>query len=97
MSGPLFRKPRTRLSLGPKECERQSRAVRSAQAALGSIEAIRAFLNTHHARLAGRPMDLAAASERGLIAVEAALAAEARTDLAGLARIPEAPRAEILI
>lgn len=61
--------------LSQDEGRRQSRAVRSAQAALGSVDAVRAFLNTHHKALRGRPIDLAVASEAGLIAVEAALSA----------------------
>jgi hypothetical protein len=54
---------------------RQGRAVRAAQAALGDIEAVRAFLNSHHDGLAGRPIDLAVASDDGLARVEAAIAA----------------------
>jgi len=96
MSRPVFKR-RSPTRLSGEESDRQSRAVRSAQAALGSVEAVRAFLNTHHERLGGRPIDLATASEQGLAAVESALAAEGRTDRAPLPRIPEAPREEIRI
>ncbi len=71
-----YRKTRKGPVLSPDEGRRQGRAVRSAQAALGSVDAVRAFLNTHHPSLAGRPIDLAVASEAGLIAVEAAISAE---------------------
>lgn len=70
-----FRKARQGPVLSADEGRRQSRAVRSAQAALGSVEAVRAFLNSHHSALQGRPIDLAVASEAGLIAVETAIAA----------------------
>lgn len=73
-----FKKPRKGPVLSHDEGKRQSRAVRSAQAALGSVEAVRAFLNSHHRRLDGRPIDLAVASEAGLAAVEAAIRAESR-------------------
>lgn len=77
MSGP-FRRPRNGPILSHDEGKRQIRAVRSAQAALGSVDAVRAFLNSHHAALRGRPIDLAVASEAGLIAVEAAIATHGR-------------------
>ena len=81
MNDPFRRRGRRGPILSPDEGERQSRAVRAAQAALGSVEAVRDFLNTPHARLEGRPIDLAVASEAGLIAVEAAIA-EAKRGLA---------------
>ncbi len=62
--------------LSPDEQVRQGRVVRSAQAALTSIDAVRSFLNTHHAGLRARPLDLAVASHAGLLAVEAAIDAE---------------------
>lgn len=71
-----YRKSRSGPVLSPDEGKRQGRAVRAAQAALGSVEAVRAFLNTHHPSLDARPIDLAVASEAGLIAVEAAISAE---------------------
>ena len=73
-----FRKARTGPILSQDEGARQGRAVRSAQAALGNVEAVRAFLNSHDEALRGRPIDLAVASEAGLIAVEAAIARQVR-------------------
>lgn len=76
MSDP-FRKRRPKLEPLSREAgQRQGRIVRTAQAALGNVEAVRAFLNSHHAGLDGRPIDLAVASEAGLSAVEAAIASE---------------------
>ncbi len=69
-----FRRARKGPVLSLDESVRQGRAVRSAQAALGSVEAVRTFLNSHDEALSGRPIDLAVASEDGLIAVEAAIA-----------------------
>ena len=63
--------------LSRDEGARQGQAVRSAQAALRSTEAVRSFLNSHHAGLSGRPLDLAVASAAGLLAVQRALAAQA--------------------
>ena len=69
---PRFRKAGLpRLSLA--EQVRQGRAVRSAQAALKSTDAVRSFLNTHHDGLRARPLDLAVSSDAGLRAVEAAI------------------------
>ena len=62
--------------LSRDEQVRQGRVVNSAHAALPSTEAVRAFLNTHHDGLRGRPLDLAVASDAGLLAVEAAIEAE---------------------
>ena len=76
MNDPFRKRGRKGPILSHEEGQRQSRAVRSAQAALGSVEAVRAFLNTHHEALEGRPIDLAVASEAGLAAVEAAIAGE---------------------
>jgi len=59
-----FRKARTGPILSHDESVRQGRAVRSAQAALGSVEEVRAFLNSHDETLSGRPIDLAVASEK---------------------------------
>jgi uncharacterized protein (DUF2384 family) len=56
---------------------RQGNAVRAAQTAFGTTEAVRAFLNNPHAGLGGRPIDLAVASADGLAAVEAAIARQA--------------------
>jgi hypothetical protein len=73
-----FRKSRGAPVLSREESVRQGRAVRSAQATLGSVDAVRAFLNSHHLALDGRPIDLAVASDDGLAAVEGAIAAEHR-------------------
>jgi len=77
-----FRKAKRGPVLSHDESVRQGRAVRSAQAALGSVEAVRAFLNSHDETLSGRPIDLAVASEDGLIAVEAAIARQAEAGTA---------------
>jgi uncharacterized protein (DUF2384 family) len=76
MNDPFRRRARNGPILSPDEGRRQIRAVRAAQAALGSVEAVRAFLNSHHPALDGRPIDLAVASEAGLAAVEEAIGAE---------------------
>jgi uncharacterized protein (DUF2384 family) len=64
--------------LSPEEGKRQGRAAGAAQAAFGSVDEVRAFLNNRHDGLDGRPIDVAIASEAGLIAVEAAIAAASR-------------------
>ena len=73
----LFRKAWRGPVLSREQGTRQSRAVSSALAALGSEDA-RAFLNGHHAGLRGRPLDLAVASDAGLKAVQTALCVEGR-------------------
>lgn len=78
MSDPFRRRGRSGPVLSRDEGQRQGRIVRAAQEALGSVEAVRGFLNNHHAALDGRPLDVAVASEGGFVAVEAAIAAEAR-------------------
>jgi len=79
---PRFRKaPVARLTRD--EQARQGRVVKSAHARLATTEAVLAFLNTHHDGLRGRPLDLAVASEAGLLAVEAAIDAEHGKRLAG--------------
>jgi hypothetical protein len=78
MNDPFRKRGRGGPVLSADAGKRQGRAVRSAQAALGSVDAVRTFLNTHHESLAGRPIDLAVASDAGLAAVEAAIAAEGR-------------------
>jgi len=73
-----FRKRAPRITpLSADEGRRQGRAARAAQAALTSVDEVRAFLNSRHEGLNGRPIDIAIASEAGLIAVEAAIAAAA--------------------
>jgi uncharacterized protein (DUF2384 family) len=69
------RRRREGVILSPDEGKRQGRVVRAAHI-LGDVETVRAFLNTPHEALGGRPLDLAIASEAGLIAVESAIAAE---------------------
>jgi uncharacterized protein (DUF2384 family) len=73
----MFRKARTGPVLSRDQGDRQGRAVRSAVAALADAEAARAFLNSHHDGLSGRPIDVALASDAGLAAVESAIAAAA--------------------
>jgi hypothetical protein len=72
--------PRFRKSVQPKlsraEQVRQGRVVNAAQAAMPTVDAVRAFLTTRHDGLRGRPLDLAVASDAGLVAVEAAIVAE---------------------
>jgi uncharacterized protein (DUF2384 family) len=91
----MFRKSRKAPILSREESVRQGKVVRSAQAALGSVEAVRAFLNNHHEALGGRPIDIALESEAGLIAVEAAIPAADKGHIQEIMRTPEAPREEI--
>ncbi len=66
-----FRKAGPRL---PHDAQvRQGRAVKSAQAALVTVDAVRDFLNSHHEGLGGRPLDIALRSDADLAAVEAAI------------------------
>ena len=44
----------------------------------GGVDEVRAFLNSRHEGLNGRPIDIAIASDAGLLAVEAAIAAALR-------------------
>jgi uncharacterized protein (DUF2384 family) len=74
VNDPFRKRGRKGPALSQDEGKRQSQAVRAAQAALGSVDAVRAFLNSHHPDLDGRPIDVAVASEDGLAAVEAAIA-----------------------
>jgi uncharacterized protein (DUF2384 family) len=93
----VFRKARKASTLSREESVRQGKVVGLAQAALGSVEAVRAFLNTHHEALGGRPIDIAVASDAGLAAVEAAIPAEGKDGIVGITRSPEAPREEIRV
>ena len=95
MSPPRFGKSRKPPALSREASVRQGKAVQLAQAALGSVEAVRAFLNTHHHALGGRPIDIAVASDAGLGSVKAALPAEGEGGIGGIIRAPEAPREEI--
>ena len=97
MSPPLFRKSRKAPALSREESVRQGKAVRAAQAALGSVEAVRAFLNSRNEALGGRPIDIAVASEAGLIAVETAISMEEKGSIERIERTPEAPREEIRV
>ena len=67
-----FRKAGTP-KLSDEEKIRQSDAVRAAQAAFADLDMVRAFLNTHHPELGGRPLDLAVESPTGLEAVRATI------------------------
>ena len=88
MNDPFRRRGRQGPMLSPDQGKRQGRAVKTAQAALGSVDAVRAFLNTPHTLLEGRPIDLAIESEDGLAAVEAAISTQA----AGAGAIPKETR-----
>jgi hypothetical protein len=66
-----FRKPGPRLPIAAQV--RQGRAVKTAQAALVTVEAVCDFLNNHHEGLGGRPLDIALRSDADLAAVEAAI------------------------
>jgi uncharacterized protein (DUF2384 family) len=77
MNQPFRKRAPKTTPLSADEGKRQGRAARAAQAALGSVDEVRAFLNSRHDGLNGRPIDIAIASEAGLIAVEAAIAAAA--------------------
>jgi uncharacterized protein (DUF2384 family) len=76
VNDPFRKRGRRGPVLSQDEGNRQIRAVRAAQAALGSVEAVRDFLNSHHDSLDARPIDLAVASDAGLAAVEAAISTE---------------------
>ena len=78
MSRSFSRKARSVPALSPDALMREGHAVRVAAAALPDADAVRLFLNSYHAGLSGRPLDLAAASAAGLAAVEAAICIEAR-------------------
>lgn len=74
---PQMRFTRSRQRHGPilsrDEQVRQGRVVNAARIALVSTDAVKAFLNTHHDGLNGRPIDLATRSSEGLVAVEAVI------------------------
>ena len=79
MSAGFYNKTRrTGPVLSREESERQGRVVKAAAAVLPDTDSVRLFLNTHHAGLSGRPIDLAVASDSGLAAVETALARQAK-------------------
>jgi len=68
-----FYKRNTVPRLAPEQIERQGRISRLAFETLGQPAEAITFLNTHHAVLGGRPIDLAIASAEGLLDVERAL------------------------
>ena len=70
-----FRKRVTTPRLAPDQAARQGQVSRMAFEILRQPAAVIAFLNTHDAALGGRPIDLAVASQEGLLSVERALAA----------------------
>jgi uncharacterized protein (DUF2384 family) len=76
LNNPFQTRARKVKVLSHEQSKRQGQVVRSAHAALGDVDAVRDFLNSHHAALGGRPLDLAVASDEGLLAVEAAMLAE---------------------
>jgi hypothetical protein len=67
-----FRKPQVP-RISPGEARRQGEITRLAFQLLGRERAI-SFLNDDNSTLAGRPLDLATASDEGRAAVEAELA-----------------------
>lgn len=82
-----FRKAVRRAPVSRQVAARQSRLLKATQVALVTAEATRDFLNSDHAELGGRPLDIALASEAGLLAVERLIQGEApparRTAAAG--------------
>ena len=64
-----------RVAMPVDAAARQGRVAMLAWEALGDGEAVRAFLNTHDAKLGARPIDLATQSEAGLSTVAATIAA----------------------
>lgn len=69
-----FRKTFNAVRPSPDQARRQGAVTRLAWDGLGGREAVMAFLNTHDDALGGRPLDLAVASDAGLVAVERAIA-----------------------
>ncbi|MFA5970035.1 MAG: antitoxin Xre/MbcA/ParS toxin-binding domain-containing protein [Sphingomonas sp.] len=61
--------------LSPEQAKRQGRAAQLAWEVMPEPGAAVAFLNAHHDGLGGRPIDLAVASDEGLMAVEEMIAA----------------------
>ncbi|MFN3434190.1 MAG: antitoxin Xre/MbcA/ParS toxin-binding domain-containing protein [Sphingomonas sp.] len=68
-----------RVAMPPLAAARQARIAALAWAALGDRERVMAFLNSEDARLGGRPLDLAIASDAGLARVEVVLSGIARS------------------
>jgi hypothetical protein len=84
MSFHRFKKTRSGPILSREESARQGQAVRAATAAFADTDAVRLFLNSHHAGLSGRPLDLAVASAAGLASVETAISVAVGRASAGL-------------
>jgi uncharacterized protein (DUF2384 family) len=59
--------------LTPAEAERQGRVTKLALDTFGQSTDAVAFLNSHHDQLGGRPLDLAIASEEGILTVRDAI------------------------
>lgn len=72
-----FRRAWTGPILSREQSARQGRVAKAAAEALADTDAVRTFLNSHHAGLGGRPLDLAVESDAGLEAVEKAIRIEA--------------------
>jgi uncharacterized protein (DUF2384 family) len=81
MRTPFKKKPKAS-PLSDEARVRQGRVVKAAQAALPSTESALAFLNSHQGLLGGRPLDLAIASDAGLLRVEQYVAARADIEAA---------------
>lgn len=69
-----FRRPFNAVRPSADQMRRQGRVAQAAWSELGGRDAVMAFLNDHHDGLGGRPLDVAVASDEGLLAVEHALA-----------------------
>lgn len=65
-----FRKWQPSLMLTPEQVKRQSAVLRSASQALLSRDRTVAFLNSYNQHLDGVPLQLALASDEGLLGVE---------------------------
>ena len=70
-----FRKRFDTVRLSPEAAARQGKAATAAWEKFRDSAAVVAFLNTDHPKLGGRPIDLAVASDAGLAAIKALLAA----------------------
>ena len=75
-----FRRYRRMVRMPAEEARRQSQVVQTAWKAIGSTVEAMAFLNTHHDQLGARPLELAMASDEGLVEVERILADTPRAE-----------------
>jgi hypothetical protein len=73
---PILRNRFSGVKLTPRAAERQGLVVKLALNSFAAPGTATAFLNSVHDGLGGRPIDLAVASDEGLLAVEALLAAK---------------------